>query len=223
MVGPALNLGPRELVAVVGAGGKTSLCWALADDHPDRSVVVTTTTKFGVDQARTWPVLHPSDTLPRRCVVVAEATSRKLVGISGEEANALAQRFDLVICEADGARHKLVKAPAGHEPVIPTATTVVAFVMAAEAIDRVIEDVAHRPMRTAAAAGCSPYAHLTAERAARLLTSPIGARKSVPPGARLELVVTVRPDVDEDHDKAERLARLLPEIHHWELARPRWG
>lgn len=223
MVGPNLNLGPRELVAVVGAGGKTSLCWAIADDHPERSVVVTTTTKFGVDQARSWPVLLPTDTLPRRCVVVGQATRRKLVGISPEQADGLAQRFDLVLCEADGARHKLVKAPAGHEPVIPASTTVVAFVMAAEAIDRVIEDVAHRPMRTAAAAGCGPYERLTPERAARLLTSPIGARKSVPADARLELVITVRPDVDADHVKSERLAALLPEIHRWELARPVWG
>ena len=50
-------------------------------------------------------------------------------------------------------------------------------------------------MRVAAAAGAQPYQLLTAERAARLLTSDIGSRKSVPAPARFVVVITkVAPD-----------------------------
>jgi molybdenum cofactor cytidylyltransferase len=98
---------------------------------------------------------------------------------------------DHVVLEADGARRRNVKAPAPHEPVIPARTTHVIVVIGADALDRVIEDQAHRPMRVAAAAGCSPYDRLTADRAARLLTHPdLGGRKDVPTDAWFGVLIS---------------------------------
>ena len=99
--------------------------------------------------------------------------------------------FDLVVVEADGARGKVVKAPADHEPVIPSSTTLLIVVIGADALDRVIEDVAHRPMLVAAVCGCGPYERLTVARAARLVTSSSGSRKGIPLTAR-QLVAVAR-------------------------------
>jgi probable selenium-dependent hydroxylase accessory protein YqeC len=116
----------------------------------------------------------------------------KYVGVSPEEVD---RRFqsgvdDLIVIEADGARGKVVKAPAGHEPVVPGSTTLVLALIGADALDRVIEDVAHRPMRVAAVCGCGPYERLTIARAASLLTSSDGSRKGVPTTARFAVAIT---------------------------------
>ena len=63
-------------------------------------------------------------------------------------------------------------------------------VMGADALDRVIEDQCHRPLRVAALVGCSPYQRLTPERAAHLLLDPDGSRRHVAPGVRFSVVLT---------------------------------
>jgi molybdenum cofactor cytidylyltransferase len=197
-VAAALGLGPREHVAIVGAGGKTKVLlglWAHLT-VTGRRVLATTTTKVAADEVAGIPFRSSGRAGP------------KLLGIDPSEADEAfaAGAFDVVLVEADGARHLLVKAPAAHEPVIPRTATLVVAVMAADAIGRVIEDVAYLPLRVAALAGCSPYDRLTAAGAARLLTSERGGRKGVPPGARFAVVLTRVPPSGES---AAELAAVL--------------
>jgi molybdenum cofactor cytidylyltransferase len=177
-----LALGAREHVAIVGAGGKTTVLLALWDHltASGRRVLATTTTKVAADEVARIPFLSAGRIGP------------KLLGIDPADADhAFASgTYDVVLVEADGARHLLVKAPAEHEPVIPATATLVIAVMAADALGRVIEDVAYNPLRVAALAGCSPYDRLTVAGATRLLTSDRGGRRGVPPGARFGVVLT---------------------------------
>jgi hypothetical protein len=83
-----------------------------------------------------------------------------------------------------------VKAPSTDEPPIPGRSTLGIAVIGADSINRVIEDVAHRPMRVAAVCGCGPYGRLTPERAALLLASERGSRKNVPVTARFAVAIT---------------------------------
>lgn len=193
--------GGRELVAFVGGGGKTTLLVALGRAllARGRSVLLTTTTKVGAGQ-----VHQPG--LP---FAYARIEGTKAIGLSPAEVDArFASGDGDVLVEADGSRHKVVKAPAPYEPVIPSAATVVVAVLGADGIDRVIEDVAHRPMRVAAAAGCGPYERLTPARASRLLTSERGARKSVPEGARFVVALTrVGPAQEAAASEVARLVR----------------
>ena len=166
----------RELVSLVGGGGKTTIMLALGTVLP--GAILTTTTKVGADQ------------VPDGFVSLGTRDG-KLLGITPAAADALFARVSgHVVVEADGSRMHRVKAPAPHEPVIPSRTTFVIAVMGADAIDRVIEDVAHRPNRLAAVVGCGPYDRLTPARAATLLTSDRGMRKGVPAGARYAVVLT---------------------------------
>ena len=195
-----LGIVPPALVALVGGGGKTTLMRALHDAGRRRAwrCVAGTTTKVYAAQADDLPgFLHQA------------RTGDKLVGREPAEVDAAFEsgRYDLVVVEADGSRGRRVKAPAAHEPPIPGAATHVIAVIGGDAINRVIEDVAHRPMLTAAVCGCGPYERLTPERAATLLTSERGSRKHVPPGAHFAVAVTrIGP---RQRDYADELARLL--------------
>jgi molybdenum cofactor cytidylyltransferase len=175
----ALSIEPPVSVALVGAGGKTTLLRALHAEARRRgwTVVAGTTTKVGRHQVTDLDgFVHGGE------------RDAKLVGAPPEAFAGTGA--DLVVVEADGARSMRVKAPSVHEPVIPPTATLVLTVIGADALDRVIEDVAHRPLRVAAVCGCGPYGRLTVERAATLLTSADGGRKGVPPGARHAVVIT---------------------------------
>ena len=76
----------------------------------------------------------------------------------------------------------------GSRPSRPASTHVVACI-GADALGYVIADRVHRPLRVAAAAGCSPYERLTPARAAAALTSPVGMTKNVPESARFTVAV----------------------------------
>ena len=112
-----------------------------------------------------------------------------------------------VIVEADGARRHPAKAPAPYEPVLPVGVTTVIAVIGADAIDRVIEDQCHRPLRVAAVVNCSPYERLTPERAAVLLLDSNGSKKGLAPEVRFVIAITkVSP---ENRDLVERLVEEL--------------
>jgi molybdenum cofactor cytidylyltransferase len=204
-VGAALGCGDRELVAVVGGGGKTTLLFAMARQLAG-SVVVTTTTKMHAGQTGGYASLiapsadELSAALDSQRVVVAWAgvVGGKAAGIDPALADEWFDRTEHLLVEADGSRMRPFKAPAPHEPVIPSRSTLVLSVMGADALGRVIEDQCHRPLRVAALAGCSSYERLTPERAARVLSHPDGGAKGVPPSARHVVVVTKVDAVNAD-------------------------
>jgi hypothetical protein len=174
-----LGLRRGDVVALVGGGGKTSAMLQLGDEARARGwpVILGTTTKVGVAQ-----IADPG-TFRHGGIVDDKFT--------GANPDAFDARGDgVVVVEADGARGRPAKAPADHEPVIPATSTVVVCVIGADALGRVIADQCHRPLRVAAVVGCEPYERLTPERAARLLTSDRGGRKSVPGSARFVVVIT---------------------------------
>ncbi|RMH68249.1 MAG: putative selenium-dependent hydroxylase accessory protein YqeC, partial [Actinomyces sp.] len=171
-----LRPGPHELVALVGGGGKTTLLFALGDQLGG-SVILTTTTKMGRERTGGHPVLFsPPDErlladLDRSRVVVAWGADggHKAVGVDPTVCDHWFDLADHVVVEADGSRRRPFKAPRPFEPVIPSRTTLVVACLGADAIGRVIADRCQRPLRVAAAAGCSPYDRLTPARLAAVL------------------------------------------------------
>jgi molybdenum cofactor cytidylyltransferase len=191
----------NDVVALVGAGGKTTLAFALAREGVGAGlrVVVTTTTKLGVGQDGGMRVVSTeADEIAsalgeeRACVVISGREGEKALGVGPEWVDELwsAGVADLVIVEADGARRRKVKAPAAHEPVIPRSATLVVAVMGVAALGAPSEQVAHRPRLVASVAGVAPSDVLTPEAAVRVLTSRHGGRKGVPTGARFAVALT---------------------------------
>ena len=191
----ALGLGSHEHVAVVGGGGKTSVMFALSQQLTG-SLVVTCTTKMGHDQHHGRPVLlsptveevvEASSVSP--VVVWRRIAGHKALGVPSEWCDQWFERVDHVVIEADGSRRKPFKAPAEHEPVVPSSVTTMVSVIGADALGRVIADQCHRPLRVAALAGCSPYERLSPAYAATVLLHERGARRELPDRARFVVVL----------------------------------
>ena len=219
-----IGLGGRELVAIVGAGGKSTILFTLGRELAAAGgrIVLTTTTMMAddqVDEPICWSAdtrdvdaaLEPGEPL----FVVTGRAPGKVTGPSIEAVDRLfeASAADHVIVEADGARSMSIKAPADHEPAIPNAATTVLVVMAADAIGRPMGEVAHRPERVAAISGLAAHDPMTADAAARVLLHPGGGMKSIPEGARVVMVVTrVTPANEEAADRVAVLLRDDPSV-----------
>jgi probable selenium-dependent hydroxylase accessory protein YqeC len=209
-----LEIKEGEIVALVGGGGKSTLLSALGEFH-GRGTVLTTTTKMGSDQIGGANLLiRPSE---KELSKALDKTSPLLIWdrIDGEKAfgvdpslpESWLPKAVRVIVEADGARRHPAKAPAPYEPVLPLGVTTVIAVIGADAIDRVIEDQCHRPLRVAAVVNCSPYERLTPKRAAVLLLNSNGSKKGLEPEMRFVIAITkVSP---ENQDLVEQLVEEL--------------
>ena len=197
-------LGDRDLVGLVGAGGKTTLMLDLADQlaRRNRLVVVTTTTKMSaaeVHAARPGPVF-----------LVKAVGERKVTGPSAEVIDRVFRetRVDYVLVEADGAQRRPLKAPAEHEPVIPGAATFVVVVVGAAALGRPLSEVAHRPERVAALGEARLDDLVTPDLVAAVVGHDDGGMRRVPPSARV--VVAIANVSDEMTEAAvDRIAVLL--------------
>jgi molybdenum cofactor cytidylyltransferase len=213
LLADALDLGERELVAFVGAGGKTTLLRALgfALVRRGRRVLLTTTTRVGAAQMADWPLFW-----------AAREENGKVVGPAPDAVDAAyaSGSQDLILVEADGAKGRMVKAPADYEPVVPSRSTLVVAVFPEAALGKAIDRIAHRPERVATVLRCGIGAHMTPVRAARLIGSREGYRKAVPSGARF--VVVIRRDApDPSPDGADLVRRLRSAgIHAVELELP---
>ena len=95
------------------------------------------------------------------------------------------------LVEADGARHRLLKAPADHEPVVPASTTLLAPMADLAVLGKPLTDTyVHRAKRAARLLGVPPGEPITPTLAARLLAHPQGGLKGAPETARLVPILT---------------------------------
>lgn len=221
-----LGLRGRELVSVVGAGGKSTTMFTLGRELAAKKskVIVTTTTKLAADQATEpscWSddpeVVEAALVRGEALFVASERVRDKITGSTPETVDRLfvESTVDYVIVEADGARSQLVKAPASHEPVIPSLSTVVLVVAGLDAIGQQISEVAHRPELMAELIGTDSDEVLTAGGLAEVLLHPDGGLKGIPSSARVVMVPTRL--TFKDRETAAELVELL--IAHPRVAR----
>lgn len=192
---------PR-MTALVGAGGKTTLMYALARRMADagRRVVCTTTTKIfppenGLPvvllEGEADPVAAVHDALRAAPCVVAAGRPlpdvRKLDGVSPRMLGVLSAALPdvLFLVEADGAARKPLKAPAAHEPVLPESLDCCVAVVGLDSVGQPLDDVhVHRPALVCAAAGQEPGSLVTPATLARLVEHPEGLFRRCPAGCR---------------------------------------
>ena len=198
----ALGVAPREIVALVGAGGKTSALYRLAHEllATDRRVLATTTTHMRAPEPSAgWPLVvepeadaclaaaaHALAHYGRVLVAAGRTPEGKLRGVPPAAVPGLAALADVTLVEADGARGLHLKAPAGHEPVIPTAATLVVPVVGLQALGSPLGSGAvHRPERVGALLGLPQESCLCVEHLAALLLNERGGLQGVPARARV--------------------------------------
>ncbi|MCR5347349.1 MAG: NTP transferase domain-containing protein [Fretibacterium sp.] len=123
-----------HIIAVVGAGGKSSYIERLADDYSARGrrVCVTSTTHIYKQPDRENVVYRGAE------------AGEKLAWPGNAEFCRLCREYDVVLVEADGSRHCPIKIPAEHEPVIPDPVDEIVAVMGLQALGRPLGEVCQR-------------------------------------------------------------------------------
>jgi len=209
-----LGLDPARhgLVALVGGGGKTTTLWALAHEAAlaGKTVAVTATTHMMpppglplTDDPACLPELfrsHPVVVLGRW-----DAPHKITSPLPPHRLRSLA---DVALVEADGARTRPLKAPAGHEPVIPPNADAVVAVAGLDALGQPIEAVCHQIERVTALLGKNSSQTVTETDVARLLAHPQGGRKGVPAGAEFRCLLN-KADTPGLREKGLAIQKLL--------------
>jgi len=211
----ALGLDSARLVALSGAGGKTTLMFALARAWvaAGERVLVTTTTRIAAEEAEgPWPVATADwADAPGPAVIAVSGPAedgRKLVGLPPDVVDGLRGAFDRVLVEADGAARRPLKAPADHEPVIPSATDSLIIVAGLDGLGRPLDDdTVFRPRLWAARTGLDMGAPVTEESLARMVIDENGLARGCPPKADRTLFLN-----RADHPARLVAARMVAEI-----------
>lgn len=220
------------VISFVGAGGKTSLMFHLARqlDLSGFRVLTTTTTKISVptpEQSET--VLVDAD--PRIILLQASACrktsnhvtaaaaylseSGKLKGFDPEAIKLFEESglFDWILVEADGSAGRPLKAPADHEPVIPSNSSVL---LAMAGLDAIGKPLSENSVFRSALAGklmlLTDGETVTESAMARLFANPAGSFKGAPSGSR-RFIFLNKADDSKHAAAGARIAELLRKEH----------
>lgn len=208
------------IVCLVGAGGKKTTMYALAQCFPGRIGI--TTTVHLPPFPRSLPgtrVIAPPEQLIERVVSAAQRhrlvafahpsqTDYRVTGVSLAALDSIQQRarFDLLLIKADGARQRLLKAPAAYEPVIPPSVSTVLALVSAHTIGRRLDEhLAHRVERIEAVTGARRGEPIQPLHIARLLAAEQGLLQGT--GSARIVPIINQVDTKELHAHATEAAR----------------
>jgi len=224
----ALGIQRGEVVAFVGAGGKTSALFRLAHELREDGwrVLATTTTRVAMYEVEQAPFSAPlkvgtppsqiRDWLNEHGFVflygTREASHHKIAGLHPEVLAGIVDSVnsDVLLIEADGARRLPFKVPRAHEPAIPPETTLVVPVAGVDALDQPLDE-AHVYN---AARLCDRYGFAEGERLippwmAVALRDPQLGLRGVPDWARVCVLLNKTPGEGYVHRRARRVAQLV--------------
>ncbi|WP_348686183.1 selenium cofactor biosynthesis protein YqeC [Aeromonas bestiarum] len=222
------------LISLCGAGGKTSTLFWLAEYfyRQGKRVLITTSTRmFLPAQSHYRELILEADPvrqltrcqhLPDGPTLVAlfshlDRTSGKAVGPTPQQIDLIKgqQRFDIILVEADGAHHKLLKMPALHEPCIPSSSDwVIALVGGAMVGAKADPQQIHRWAELQSLCGIEAGEPLDWALFDRLLAHPQGVFKGTP--ARARRIWFINGDYQNEASWQPQLITLLarhPELH----------
>ena len=129
-----MELKKKDIISFVGAGGKTTMMFKLAEElRANNKVLVTTTTKIYIPLDDKYDfICTDKEMIPRYITMnengiyilgLAVNGENKILGLSAKELDELVPYFDYILIEADGAKEKQLKGWNEFEPVIYGKTT----------------------------------------------------------------------------------------------------
>jgi probable selenium-dependent hydroxylase accessory protein YqeC len=241
LISEALGLKEKAFISLVGAGGKSTLFSRLAEELALKSkrVILTTTTKMFARQLN--PFIKKGKLIEgnkeeviqnrikeyfsgknRRGQVVAIQNRKEEKGeekLSGPSLNWLDKWWkeglaDFFLVEADGAAGRPVKAPASHEPVIPSSTTDLVGVIGIDVLGLSLqEENVFRSQIFSQLTGLKLGEKIGIEALSLLICHPEGLFKGAPQDCRCHLFINKAED-SKDQKMAEELTfQVLKTCH----------
>jgi probable selenium-dependent hydroxylase accessory protein YqeC len=233
----ALGIKAREVISLVGAGGKTTLMFHLAQELVlnGKKVVTTTTTKIlepssgetnflfiDIDEKKIQGFVdHYLDQYHHITITRERLGSKKLKGISPDLVNELwhSHKIDTIIIEADGAAGRPVKAPREGEPVIPSKTTLVVAILGVDGMEMELdEENVFQPERVSKITGIPVGERITDEAMAILMVHPEGIFKGAPSSSRVVAFLN-KVDTPNGVPKAKSIAQKILNKKHQQIER----
>ena len=223
-----LPLASRGVISLTGGGGKTSLMFHLAQflTASGKKVLSTTTTKIFIpaaSQSETLLVAADPQAIIAQAVSCLETTGHitaaavrmddvgKLKGFAPEAIRHFEESklFDWIIVEADGSARRPLKAPAEHEPVIPSNTSILVAVASLEVLGcPLTEELVFRSELAGERMGLAERELITESALARLFAHSLGGFKGAPSLAA-RFVFLNKADTSERREAGGRIAALL--------------
>ena len=165
-----------KMISLVGAGGKSTLMYALAEkiSRRGRKVLVSTTTHIYEPKenfAREEPEIRSLWRAGRYAVVGERTEGGKLRSLPVPRLREYGKRADLILLEADGSRRKPMKVPAEREPVILPECDLVLGVIGLSCLGKPLREVCFRPELACTLFGAELEEIVGEKLAASVLTS----------------------------------------------------
>ena len=183
----------KGIICCTGAGGKKTTMFRLAAEHSGRiGITATAHIEFFPRTLNAKKYIAPeSDLLQQiktdslsRIIAFAQPSERRgrRAGVDPQLIQEFWQagRFDVLFIKADGARSRLLKVPASHEPPVPDCADTVIPVISAKAIGKLLTDkIAHRVDKISTLTGLRENEKIKPIHLARILASEEGALKNI--------------------------------------------
>ncbi|MBS4534569.1 putative selenium-dependent hydroxylase accessory protein YqeC [Clostridium sp. D2Q-14] len=221
-----LNIGDsREMISIVGAGGKTSTMFLLGKMGKSKGlrVLITTTTKIYYPRDNSIDNIYILDRdaldlqkLKKRSIsVIGKEISQngKLLGVNPEVLDEIYRKryFDLILVEADGSKNKSIKAPGEHEPVIPLNTTKTIGLIGLDSLGfKIYEENVYRSEIFANITGSKLGESINLQTIKNLVLSSRGLFKGVPDKSEKYLIFN-KADNKNIREKGRKIARDIME------------
>ncbi len=218
----ALELSSREIISLVGGGGKSTLMNALAKEleGAGNTVITTTTTRILPAQATGYLICENNEDLlfekarqnlsKKHHLTLAGGRDGeyKLTSIGVDCVEKIASIASYIVIEADGAGCKPIKAPGRAEPVIPRATTIVIAVVGIDCLGKKVSEIVFRPEIACELIQIKPDDTVSTGMVASLILHPQGITKGSPPEAR-KVVFINKVNSDLELARAVEIAKVI--------------
>jgi probable selenium-dependent hydroxylase accessory protein YqeC len=203
------------VISFVGAGGKTTALFTLSRELTHQKRLITTTTAIYHPVSSLWDimVIRPNflDGFDHEVVKTDTVTvwgqslnpENKLLGVSTKCLTQVVQTdlFDTILVEADGSKHRPIKAPAKHEPVIPEESTAVVGIIGLSSLNKPMNNQwVHRVEQFTNVVHANSGDTVQPEHIVRLVTNRDGLFRDAPTEACKILVLN---QADNEWDKIQ--------------------
>lgn len=213
-----------DVVALVGAGGKTSTMVSLGYELAEMGwrVLATTTTRISRDQMSVIPramsqrsggeAISQALNEDRFVFLYDSLSEYKVHGLDVESVASLLDTVDsdVILIEADGARGRSLKAPYAHEPVIPPDTSLVIPIASLGVLGQPLsEEHVYNVEAITNRYGFPVGGSIKSAWVAQVLRDETLGLSGVPPGARIVGLLNQADTRGYGRARARMIARLM--------------